>query len=276
MVASSRSRNLRTALLASCATVPLLGGPAWAVDFNVADEAQLRSAITSASSGDRIVFQSNITLTADLPLVQTNVAIVGNNSVLSGNNQFRGLLIGAFSGSTQVPVNVSIQDLTITNTKAAGGAGGAGFIGGGGGAGLGGALFVANQAAVTVSNVSLIGNAAVGGNGGSGGGTGAGGGGGMGGNGGNGAAGNVYGGGGGLGVGADGGSNAANGQPGIATDSNSTYTVCAISASLLLRCTISIGLPGLLGTTLISMSKAPRHALEPRARCCASSDTPVW
>ncbi len=80
----------------------------------------LRSAITSAGSGDRIVFTSNITLAADLPAVQTNVTIVGNGNSLSGNNQFRGLFIGAFSGATQVPVTVAVQDLTITNTRAQG------------------------------------------------------------------------------------------------------------------------------------------------------------
>ncbi|MBM3649548.1 MAG: autotransporter domain-containing protein, partial [Alphaproteobacteria bacterium] len=147
---------------------------AWAADINVSTEAQLRTAITSAASGDRIVFNAGITLTQDLPAVQTNVTIVGNNNTLSGNNQFRGLFIGAFTGSTQTAVAVTVQDLTIANARAAGGSGGSG-----GGAGLGGALFVADQATVTVSNLSLTGNSAVGGN--SGGGTAAGGGG-MGGN----------------------------------------------------------------------------------------------
>ena len=49
---------------------------------------------------------------------------------------------------------------SITNTRASGGAGGGGQASGGGGAGLGGALFVANGASVTVSNVSLSVNAA--------------------------------------------------------------------------------------------------------------------
>jgi len=215
-------RRLRALLLASGAMAPLLAASAWAADFNVANEAQLRSAVTSAGNGDTITFTANITLSADLPAVQTNVAIVGNNNTLSGNNQFRGLFVGAFSGSTQVPVSVSIQDLAITATRAQGGAGGAGAVGGGGGAGMGGALFVASQATVTVSNVSLTGNAAVGGNGGSGTGSGGGGGGGMGGNGGNGAGpGATYGAGGGLGVGSNGGSANSSGLPGIATGASS-------------------------------------------------------
>ena len=193
-----------TALAGTVALALVAAGPAWATDFVVGTDAQLRSAITSAANGDRIIFSTNITLTADLPAVQKNVTIEGNNNTLSGNNQFRGLFVGAFSGSSQVPVTVAIQDLTITNAKAAGGAGGTVALGAGGGAGLGGAIFVANLANVTVSNVTLTGNNSSGGNGGGTSGSGGGaGGGGMGGNGGI-ATGNGAGGGGGLGVGANG------------------------------------------------------------------------
>jgi fibronectin-binding autotransporter adhesin len=209
-------RRLRALLLASGAAA-LLPGSAAAIDIPVSNDATLRAAITSANAGDRIVFQNSITLSADLPLVQTSVAIVGNGNSLSGNNQFRGLFIGAFAGSTQVPVAVTVQDLAITNTTAQGGAGATGGAGAGGGAGLGGALFVTNQATVTVSNVSLTGNAAIGGNGGSGGGSSFAGGGGMGGNGANGGNGGAGGGGGGLGRGANGGGPAVNGQAGIAS-----------------------------------------------------------
>jgi autotransporter-associated beta strand protein len=205
-----------------------MGNPAGAANFDVASDAQLRSAIASAANGDTITFQGNIVLSADLPAVQKNITILGNNKTLSGNDQFRGLFVGAWTAGTgaQVPVTVAIQDLTITDTKAAGGNGGNGGAGsgGGGGAGFGGALFVANQANVTVSNVILNDNAAAGGNGGVGGvGTlGApGGGGGMGGNGGN---GNLQGGGGGggLGRGANGGNGGvSNGQSGIATSAAS-------------------------------------------------------
>src|SRR5262249_3783172 len=144
-----RSRFLsgrRDALLAGSALALLAAGPAYGTDFAVGTDAQLRSAITSAASGDRIVFTGNITLTADLPAVQKNVTFVGNNFTLSGDNQFRGLFIGAFSGSMPVPVTVAIQELAITNAKAQGG---------GGGAGLGGAIFVANLANATLSNVTL-------------------------------------------------------------------------------------------------------------------------
>jgi autotransporter-associated beta strand protein len=122
------------------------------------------------------------------------VTIEGNNNTLSGNNQFRGLFVGAWTPgtATQVAVTVSIQDLTIAGAKAQGGSG---VTGSGGGAGLGGAIFVANLANVTVNNVSLTSSNATGGAGGAG--T-RGGGGGMGGNGG---AGGGAGGGGGGGAG---------------------------------------------------------------------------
>jgi hypothetical protein len=129
------------------AAAALLAGPAYATDLLVGTDAQLRSAITSAANGDRIIFTNSITLTADLPAVQTNVTILGSNFALSGNNQFRGLFIGAFSSSSQVPVTVGIQDLAIANAKAVGGNSGA-F--GGGGAGLGGAIFMA------ASRLSLV------------------------------------------------------------------------------------------------------------------------
>ena len=103
-----------------------------------------------------------------MPAVQTNVSIIGNGFSLSGNNQFRGLFIGAWQPgtATQVPVTVAINGLNITNTRAQGGNGSGG---GGGGGGLGGAIFVADRANVTVSNVSLTGNNATGGGGGGGG-----------------------------------------------------------------------------------------------------------
>ena len=135
--------------------------------FHVADSASLNMAITSAVSGDQIIFDANITLTSDLSSIQADVTIDGAGHTLSGNNQFRGLFIT--TTTDLVPVNVAIANLTIQNTLAAGGNGGAGTAGGGGGAGLGGALYVANLATVTVSNVNLVGNTATGGSGGAGG-----------------------------------------------------------------------------------------------------------
>src|SRR6185436_20039204 len=109
--------------------------------FNVTSEAGLRSALTNAQNGDTIVFGSAITLTTgDLPSVQRSITIEGGGFSLSGNNQYRGLFVAAFATGTATPqgVNVTIQNLTIQNTRAGGGAGGDGTLGGGGGAGLGG------------------------------------------------------------------------------------------------------------------------------------------
>lgn len=68
------------------ASALLIGAPAWAADFPVGNESQLRSAITGANAGDTITFTSSITLTADLPAVQKSVTIIGAGNTLSGNN----------------------------------------------------------------------------------------------------------------------------------------------------------------------------------------------
>jgi len=190
--------------MAWLATWAIAWSTAGASTFTVNNDGDLRAALDpagGAQNGDVIVFGSNITLNGDLPLVQANVTIAGQHFVLSGAHRFRGLFIGGFipGTATQAPVTVTVQDLTITAALAQGGSGS------GGGAGLGGALFVADQAAVTLSNVSLVANAAAGGQGGK-----FGGGGGMGGN------GAVMGGGGGLGVGADGGTGQTSAGVGIA------------------------------------------------------------
>ena len=166
--------DLRRRLLAGLVGLALLApDAAWAETFTINSEGDLRTALTNAQSGDTISFNSNVTLTTgDLPIVQKNISILGNDHSLSGNNQFRGLFIAAFQPGTGtlVPVTVEIQDLTIADARAQGGSGGNSSTsplgGGGGGAGLGGALFVAAGAQVTVSNLSLRDNDATGGNGG--------------------------------------------------------------------------------------------------------------
>lgn len=188
--------------MAGCAAV-LLAFPvaSKAATFTINNEADLRAALDptggGAQNGDTIQFNADVVLSAgDLPVVQRSINILGNNHSLSGGGAYRGLLV--YAGT------VSISDLTIQDANAQGGNG---LASGGGGGGLGGALFVAEGADVTVSNVSLTGNSATGGNGGNGGGDG--GGGGMGGDAGR--------GGGGLGRGATGGSNASpDGSDGIA------------------------------------------------------------
>ncbi|MBX9942935.1 MAG: hypothetical protein K2Y40_02540, partial [Reyranella sp.] len=162
-------RRIAAVLSAGTCLTPFQG---WAANFTVSTNADsgagsLRQAIidSNAAGGTNTITINTgvgtITLTSgDLPTIANNATIVGNNNTLSGNNQFRGLFIGAFSGTTQTAVSVSVSDLTIAKARAQGGNGGG--VASGGGAGLGGAIFVANQATLTVSNVTLTGNSAVG------------------------------------------------------------------------------------------------------------------
>jgi autotransporter-associated beta strand protein len=208
-VIRSSARVRRAALLAGTALVGAAfamaqSSPAWAINYDVANEAQLRTALTSAANGDTITFQNNITVTAagggDLPAVVRSVTIIGNSHTLSGNGENRALFV--YSGT------VGINDLTITNTLAQGGSSGLG----GGGMGAGGGLFVAPGANVTITNVSFSSNRAQGGNSTASASNG-GGGGGLGGN-----AGSGLGGGGGVGNRATGGAGGGGaGQPGIVT-----------------------------------------------------------
>ena len=170
--------------------------------FSVSTEAQLNSAFEQIDVGGRssaagasytITLASGLTganalqLTTELEAVNLasgdSLTIVGNNDAINGDNAQRGLFV--YAGE------VRIENLTLENMVAQGGAGGAG---GGGGAGLGGGLFVGanvanNPGEVTLANVNFTGNAATGGAGAAG----------------------AYGGGGGLGGGAGGGGDFAGG-----------------------------------------------------------------
>jgi hypothetical protein len=126
----------------------------------------------------------------------SSLTLVGNGDAIDGQSTQRGLFV--YAGT------VTVEDLTIANMRAQGGAGAAG--GGGGGAGLGGGLFVASGAIVTLLDVDFSNDSAVGGKGGGSGPLGSnagGGGGGLGGDGG--ARQFTGGGGGGVGAGANGG-----------------------------------------------------------------------
>jgi hypothetical protein len=137
--------------------------PAEAAHHAVNSEADLRNAINNAVNGDTIGLHVDITLTQDLPAIQRDVTILGNNKIVDGAGVYRGFFVVKFSRDLNAPVTVTLQDLTIRNTRAGGGSG---RDGGGGGAGLGGALFVANLGAVTLSNIQLDTNSARGGLGG--------------------------------------------------------------------------------------------------------------
>jgi fibronectin-binding autotransporter adhesin len=152
--------------LAAVLTVCLLGiaSAARASTWVVGSAGDLAAAISGAQIGDTIQLAADITLTSNLPAVQSSVTIDGAGHTLSGAGQYAGLVVGA-------PVAVAIQNLTITDAVVTGATGAA--AGAGGGPGLGGGIFVAANASVTVSNVTLQSNTANGGNGASGAGSGA-------------------------------------------------------------------------------------------------------
>jgi len=217
--------------------------------ITVASAAELASAIELADrlsgDGQSLTIKiadgvSRIQLATELPAIalRTGVALTidGNGATIDGGQAVRNLL--AYSGL------ITLQNITLANGLAQGGAGGDGYVGGGGGAGLGGNLLVASGADLTLRNVTLIDGRAVGGAGGRGGDpTGSeGGGGGLGGDGGDGIAGGnlgVAGGGGGVGCDADGGQG-FNGVP------TGTYTANGVTYSYPGRYNYSVGGPGIL------------------------------
>ncbi len=176
---------------------------------------------TTAASGTAYVINIGIgfTLSSDimaLALVNSaTLTIDGHTDTINGG--YTGSAGSGFRGFLVYQGAVTIQNLTISDTVARGGAGGSFFAAdaGGGGAGLGGGLLVASGGVVTLNGVNFTSDAAIGGAGGNGGATGDtgyGGGGGLGGNGGYGTL-NYAGGGGGVGSGATGGSPQSQGKP---------------------------------------------------------------
>lgn len=154
--------------------------------LNAGNNLSLRDAIIHANGnpGTIITFANTLangTITIgssglnELPLILgNNTRIDGgaNNITVSGGSTsattgqrvfFVGSAGQAVNGQAATTVTATIQNLTIANANARGGAGG---DGGGGGGGLGGAVFVSSTGALTLSNVALTANAATGGGGG--------------------------------------------------------------------------------------------------------------
>src|SRR5262245_46001119 len=134
-VAQKRRRALTAGLLLGTCLSPL---PAWAID--VANEAELRSAIFAANGGgdSNINVTANITLTQSLPMITASVTVTGNGNTLDANNAGRAFFVQAGTAA--------ISNLTINNAVAKGGIGGTATNidggGGGGGLGAGAAVFV--------------------------------------------------------------------------------------------------------------------------------------
>ena len=154
----------------ACTALVGLQVQARAADIMVSDAAELSSAISNASSGDRIILENDIALgTTLLPPVLTNVSIDGQGHTIDaqGNNRI------FFLDSKDAVPAVSIENVTLKGGAAKGGNGGngnganydGGGAGGGGGMGAGGAIFV-NNGSLTIANVDFTDNSATGGNGG--------------------------------------------------------------------------------------------------------------
>jgi hypothetical protein len=94
----------------------------------------------------------------DLLSSKSSITIVGNGYTITGDGTHRGFF--DYQGS------LTLEDLTIADTAAIGGAGGSGSSPGGGGAGLGGGLFVASGGSATLQNVVFSDDRATGGAGG--------------------------------------------------------------------------------------------------------------
>ena len=133
--------------------------------FTVSSEAALNADITLISSGGGdasedlsygITLTQGFTLSSNLtPMVLDSGAtltISGGGAILNGESLYRGLF--ADSGS------IVVNNLTLENMLAEGGAGAGG---GGGGAGFGAGLFIASGATASLNNVSFLDNQAIGG-----------------------------------------------------------------------------------------------------------------
>jgi hypothetical protein len=125
----------------------------------------LRDAMTLAANKDVITFdnnlEGNIFLESPLPLINSDLTIVGNLKVIiDGQDQYQ--IFFANQGQ------INLSKLILSNGFSLGGTGGSSYSGNGGGAlGAGGALFVNNLANVNLTSVIFLSNSAQGGDGGS-------------------------------------------------------------------------------------------------------------
>jgi hypothetical protein len=105
---------------------------------------------------DTINLASDVRMTGRMQeLIESNINIVGNNHILSGDANGNGTLdTGDVRPIFVLSGTVGISDLTITNGLAQGESGG--------GAGMGGAMFI-YDGAVSLNNVTLNNNKAIGG-----------------------------------------------------------------------------------------------------------------
>lgn len=162
--------------------------PAWA-QCVATDTASLNAAIAGACA--TVTLGNTIKLNGELAPIARDLTIDGGSFTLDGDSAFRGLQVisgtvaindltvngavaqGGASGAglggglfVGTGAAVLINNVTLSNNKAAGGVGG---TGGAGGSGLGGGLYVQNGATLTATGpLTVTGNQALGGLGGSG------------------------------------------------------------------------------------------------------------
>jgi len=159
-------------------------------DYTVSSSAEFAQAIVAINADPtadhRIILSQDIALAGQpgpIMLTSGSLTVVGNSHEINGDGRYRAFFVE--SGE------VALENLSIANGRAQGGAGGDGA---GGGLGAGGAVFVDQGGSLRLKNVNFAGNAAAGGTGGASGS--GGGGGGLGGSGGSASAGGAGGGGG--------------------------------------------------------------------------------
>ena len=120
------------------------------------------ASIAGTTTAQKFTIGASFVLTDPLLAVNLgaggSLTINGGGFTLNGAQAQRGFIV--YSG------NVTINDLSLDNMRATGGAGGKAANPGGGGAGLGGGLLIASGGAVTLNNVNFSNDSAIGGAGG--------------------------------------------------------------------------------------------------------------
>ena len=157
--------------------------PATATSFTVSNESDFSQVLSFIDSGGAnshtntaytiniLATGGTLDLTTDLNAINlasgSSLTINGNAETLDGGYQANVAGSGS-SGLFVLAGTVTVNNLTIADSVARGGAGGNGLIGGGGGMGAGGGLFIGSGANVTLNGVYFSGDAAIGGAGGNG------------------------------------------------------------------------------------------------------------
>ena len=144
--------------LATIATGPVWVATAAGGVTTVTSEAELNAAIASIDAGSggsyTIDLGGTFALSSDLDALTqagATVLLVGASNTIDG---------AKYHGFSVLAGALTLQDLTIENAVAQGGAG---TGGGGGGLGAGGAVFVGSSGSVTLDGVTFLANAAIGG-----------------------------------------------------------------------------------------------------------------